>query len=258
MQHGNVVWGTRCECGHDCEVLTDRHHPWDETDLVMHLNCPGCGREHGVDREKAATHYENRIFSHFRKVRGSVLDLGCGGGLLSRYLLGQDGVSRVHGLDCDEECREQLADLLADDRFRFWHLDVADLGRAFSETPVDHVVGRDILMFVEDLDRLVLDVTSVARKGLCFMGWFAAENPRIRNRVPPEEIAEMLAAAGWSCRLDLLDWYSSGYLLTGERGGYLDEGTRGGDAEEQHPAEPDWGIGEAVEHRGRRRSGGWS
>ncbi|MCO7126871.1 hypothetical protein NIE88_13950 [Sporolactobacillus shoreicorticis] len=92
-EHKNMIWGTNCsKCGAECSVLQNAHHPWDRTTFGMIISCSSCGHENYVNQQAAAFFYKQRIYRYFTNLSGRILDLGCGGGLLSSYLLSQQNV----------------------------------------------------------------------------------------------------------------------------------------------------------------------
>ncbi|MEG1142228.1 MAG: hypothetical protein RSE41_07270 [Clostridia bacterium] len=89
-EHNFVIWGTYCKCGNDCSILQNKHHPWDDTQFSIKLKCNVCNSDVVVDKNSAKIFYNNKIYSYFRNLYGEIVDLGCGGGFLSRYLICQD------------------------------------------------------------------------------------------------------------------------------------------------------------------------
>jgi predicted RNA methylase len=123
-------------------MLQKKHHPWDKTTFKIEISCPQCGYSNVVDQETAAEYYNHRIYSYFQSIHGTVLDLGCGGGFLSGFLLADSQVKKVYGLDQDEECINDLADLTQNEKFRFFLADVRQLNNLFAESSLDFLVSR--------------------------------------------------------------------------------------------------------------------
>lgn len=98
-EHKFIIWGTECECGNECSILQNEHHPWDNIDFTVKLKCSLCKNEVVIDREKAEEFYNRRIYSYYDDINGTVIDLGCGGGFLSRYLLKNNYVNEIYGID---------------------------------------------------------------------------------------------------------------------------------------------------------------
>ncbi len=88
-EHRFVIWGTRCQCGCECGILQNQHHPWINTEFIVKLICPACGREVSIDKNSAETFYNKKIYSYFNDLYGTVVDFGCGDSFLSRYLIRQ-------------------------------------------------------------------------------------------------------------------------------------------------------------------------
>lgn len=179
----------------------------------MKINCPLCGYENDVDQKAAENYYNHRIYSYFQSIHGIVLDLGCGGGLLSRFLLADSQVKKVYGLDKDGECANDLADLMENRKFQFIQADVSYLNNLFAESSLDFLVSRDVFMFISDTDRYFDDVTKLVNGGIRQMGWFMKDSQRMKNHLRPEQIADEYRKRGWNVNLELLDWYKSGYFI---------------------------------------------
>lgn len=191
-EHSNTIWGTHCgECGNECSVLQNTHHPWDRTSFTIKLECPACGHEVTIDQRAAEDFYNQKIYSYFTGLSGHVIDLGCGSGFLSRFLLQEDCVERIYGLDKDSDCLQATQDLAeTTKKFTFIQSDLSEISLLFPKRSIDFFVSRDVFMFIEDTDRFFDDVSALVDKGVLQMGWYMKENQRMKNKVEPQKIAE--------------------------------------------------------------------
>jgi SAM-dependent methyltransferase len=213
-EHDFTVWGSFCECGQECSVLQNNEHPWNDTQFTIKMKCEQCGEEVIINKQKAEAFYNHKIFPYFKGVTGEVVDLGCGGGYLSRYCLENENVSKVYGMDIEGECRDHLIDLLNRfNHFFFINADLHDLDQLFDDTSIDYIISRDVFMFIEDTNKYFDDVTRLVKKGIRHMGWYVHDNPRMKNNLTPSEIAEEYKKRGWNVELESLDWYKSGYFI---------------------------------------------
>lgn len=64
-EHKNIIWGVCCDCGKECSILQNEHHPWDETEFKVILKCSSCNKDVIIDREKAAKFYNDKINSYY-------------------------------------------------------------------------------------------------------------------------------------------------------------------------------------------------
>lgn len=177
------------------------------------MTCPNCGHEVIIDQHTAETFYNKKILSYFHGLYGCVLDLGCGGGFLSRYLIQNHRITKIFGLDADPDCASATEDIDSR-RFTFVLADLGCLGKRFKSGSIDFLVSRDVFMFVEDTDRYFDVVTAVVTTGIRQMGWYKKDSRRrMRNRLEPQQIAGEYEKRGWKVRLDYLDWYKSGYFI---------------------------------------------
>ncbi|WDV47968.1 class I SAM-dependent methyltransferase [Clostridiaceae bacterium M8S5] len=217
-QHNNIIWGKKCTCGQECFILQNKYHPWDEdVDMEITIVCNKCNNKVTIDRESASLYYDNKIYSYFKDIKGHVLDIGCGGGFLSRFILNNLMPCKVYGLDVDEGCIEELNDLAREDRFNFNKSNIKNIKTDYKDVHIDYIVCRDVLMFIENIDNFIDDISNTTAQGLRFMGWYIPTNKRIKNNVSPDEIALKLKERGWSVNVEYLDWYKSGYFINCDR-----------------------------------------
>lgn len=214
-EHNFTIWGTYCnKCKTQCSILQNEHHPWENTRFTVKLRCKSCNSEVVIDKDRAEEFYNNKIYSYFNGVYGKAIDLGCGGGFLSRYLLSQSSIERVYGLDMDKGCSKELADIIDKQRkFKFINCDIHNIGSVFKPNSIDFLVSRDVFMFIQDTNQYFDDVTKIVNKVIMQMGWYVENNNRMKNKLLPEQIAEEYIKRGWIVKLEFLDWYKSGYFI---------------------------------------------
>lgn len=217
-EHNFVVWGTHCKCGNECSILQNQYHPWIDTTFAIKLKCSFCGNEVIVDRKCAEAFYNNKIYSYYNGLYGKVIDLGCGDGFLSRYILNQNGVDKVYGVDVDTECITDLADIInGQNQFEFINTDINNIGSRFCSSSVDFLVSRDVFMFVEDTERYFDDISRIVSKGVKQMGWYMKDNDRMKNKLETRQIADEYEKRGWTVDIEYLDWYKCGYFINAYR-----------------------------------------
>ena len=65
-EYKNVnIWGTMCDCGNEVSTLANEH-PWMDVDVFYDVKCERCGKVHRVNKDMAATFYENKIYDLFK------------------------------------------------------------------------------------------------------------------------------------------------------------------------------------------------
>lgn len=213
-EHQFTVWGTYCKCGNECSILQNKHHPWDDTDFTVKLNCSACKNEVVVDKKKAEEFYNNKIYSYFNDVYGTIIDLGCGSGFLSRYLLQCHKVHKIYGVDIDSSCKSDLCDITGlESKFEFICSDINNMDITFKHKKIDFLVSRDVFMYIEDTKKYFDNVSDIVHKGIKQMGWYMRDNKNKRNDLLPEQIAMEYEDRGWKVELQYLNWYKSGYFI---------------------------------------------
>lgn len=141
------------------------------------------------------------------------MDLGCGGGFLSRNLIKHDKVTKVYGLDIDLDSEIDLKDIIDNPKFNFIHRDIDNINAIFQKGSIDYLVSRDVFMFIENTQKYFDDVTNIVTSEIKQMGWYIEGNMRMKNKLLPEQIAEEYIKRGWEVELEYLDWYKSGYFI---------------------------------------------
>lgn len=213
-----IVWGTYCKCGNECSIFQSEHHPWIDTKFTVKLKCSSCGNEVIIDRKKAEEFYNNKIYSYYNGLYGKIIDLGCGGGLLTRYLLNQNKIDKIYGLDIDAECINELADIdNKQNKFQFINSDISSISNKFTSNSVDFLISRDVFMFIEDTDKYFNDITNIVKNGVRQMGWYMKNNNRMKNSLEPQQIADEYTKRGWTVELEYLDWYKCGYFINANK-----------------------------------------
>lgn len=214
QEHTNTIWGTYCDCGSQCSILQSDYHPWDDGEFIVKLRCDTCNKEIIVNKDIAKAFYDKKIYSYFKNLHGTVVDLGCGGGFLSRYLLKNRKVKNIYGLDLDFQCNDELSDIIQlNPKFQFFCADAREIEDIFYGSTVDFLVSRDVFMFIENTKKYFDDVTSLTKKGIKHMGWYMEKNQKMKNKLLPEQIADEYRHRGWTVDLEYLDWYKSGYFI---------------------------------------------
>lgn len=218
-KHNYVVWGTYCnKCGSECSILQNMYHPWLDTEFTVELKCHLCGNEVVIDRRKAESFYNSKIYSYYGGLYGKIIDLGCGDGFLSRYLLKHDKIDKVYGLDSGTNCIDQLKDIIKnEDKFEYFNSDIKNIDSIFKPSSVDFLVSRDVFMFIEDTDKYFNDVTRIVNTGIRQMGWYVKDNSRMKNKLEPEQICEEYRKRGWDAEIEYLNWYKSGYFINANK-----------------------------------------
>jgi len=213
-EHNYVIWGDFCTCGNECFILQNKFHPWDDVDFKIQIKCPACGKGIDIDKDKASKFYNQKILSYFSNVDGDVIDLGCGGGFLSSFLVDIENVKRIYAVDCDEDCGEDIEKISdRENKITFSKMDVINLDKHFKDKNIDYIVSRDVFMFVEDTDKYFDDITRIVQKGIRQMGWYMSSNKRMKNNLLPEQIADELLKRNWDVKIEYLNWYKSGYFI---------------------------------------------
>ena len=126
-EHNFTIWGSICDCGTECSILQNKVHPWDHISLIIRMVCPKCGNIVDIDKKKAEKFYNNKIFSYYDDLYGTVMDLGCGGGLLTKHIIKNEDITRIICIDNDERCHKQINAISNTKRIEFFNLNIPNL-----------------------------------------------------------------------------------------------------------------------------------
>lgn len=213
-EHNYAIWGDYCECGQECFILQNKFHPWIEAEFKIKIQCNSCGKELEIDGEKASEFYSKKILSYFDNVEGICMDMGCGGGFLSSFLMKNEKVSKIYAIDNDSEYSDEIKSLdNGSGKISFINMDIRDLDKQFKDADIDYLVSRDVFMFIEDTEKFLDDATRIVSKGIRHMGWYVSGSERMKNNLHPEQIAQELERRGWKVKLEPLNWYKYGYFI---------------------------------------------
>lgn len=214
LEHDFTIWGSVCDCGTECSILQNKVHPWDNINLIIRLVCPKCGKVVDIDKNKATEFYNNKIFSYYDDLYGTVMDLGCGGGLLTKHILKNEDITRITCIDNDESYHKKIKALSTTDRIQYFNLNITNLTEYSRSKSIDFMICRDVCMFVDDTDKFFDDISRIVINGMRIMGWYIPDHKNMHNTLHPEEICKEFNERGWKTKLEYLNWYKSGYFIS--------------------------------------------
>ena len=202
----NIVWGTNCyECHNEVFLLQDKYHPWNKSDVNLEVICQNCKTPIIINQDMASEFYTNKILDLFKDISGSIIDVGCGGGLLSNYFHSKNNL--VSAIDIDKECEKELVDGIN------FILDSAEnIKNHFPNNAVDYIIGRDILMFINNIEEFILNCYQIAKKGIIFVGWYDLDHDKMVNKTNPFDFFKLIPKDSFI--IEELDWYKNGYVIS--------------------------------------------
>lgn len=215
LKNNFIIWGDICDCGNECSILQNKVHPWDNSNFIIRIQCPECGNIVEINNDKAGKFYNQKILGYFNNVKGTIIDLGCGGGFLTSYIVKIEDVLKVYSIDKDKSCKEDIEAI--DDKsnkIEFLNMDIINLTNQFESKSIDYIICRDVFMFIDITSKFFDNASEIVRKGIKIMGWYMPSNERIHNRLHPDDICKEFNNRGWKTRLEYLNWYKYGYFIS--------------------------------------------
>jgi SAM-dependent methyltransferase len=197
------IWGTVCDCDNDVYTFANEH-PWMDVDVFYDVKCDKCNKLHKINKDMAATFYENKIYGLFKEVKGSVLELGSGGGFITKYLSTKSDVDNILAIDIDDESNEYATEYIHGDLNKFKDFNIT---KRF-----DYVVCRDVFMYLDDLDELFHEISKISSK-LLFLNWYNPYHKNCHNKTNPVEIFELLKKYYKDIEIVYPPFYKWGYLI---------------------------------------------
>lgn len=212
------IWGTICECGQSIYGFYD-DHPWNELSCDKEIICNKCGKVHLVTQIEAQEFYNNLIFDCFKNVKGKVLELGCGGGLLTNYLSTKSGVDYLVAVDKDVtssefDDEEDIIKNLGSDKFIKMNLDSFD--EDIFEMKFDYIVCRDVVMYLNDLDYTFSKLSNIG-DNLVLLNWYNKEHKNCINKTTPSQFVQVLEKYYNDVEISYPYFYKYGYLINAKK-----------------------------------------
>ena len=199
------IWGTICECKNEVYDFYDEH-PWmEDSSIIKTLRCNKCNKEHLLDYIKASEFYNNKIFDCFKYVSGKVLEIGCGGGLVTGYISSLDSVSYLATLDVDKESISDISN-------KHYNVNLNDFDESVFDLKFDYVICRDVLMYLDDLDYTFSKLSKISNK-VILLNWYDINHKNCLNKTSPEDILKTLSKYYDNLVIEYPYFYKNGYLI---------------------------------------------
>ena len=198
------IWGCVCDCDNEVYDYFDEH-PWSEEKIVKVIVCNHCGKTHEIDCKKAKEFYNNKIFDCFKSVSGSVLEIGCGGGLISQYVVGLENVTYLATLDIDDESISEVAN-------KHYQLDLNNFDENAFKTKFDFIICRDVLMYLDDIEYTFSKLSKISDK-VILLNWYDVNHKNCLNKTTPLKILEILNKYYKNLDIEYPYFYKNGYLI---------------------------------------------
>lgn len=198
------IWGCICDCGNEAFDYFEQH-PWLEHNIVKFVECNHCGKVHEIDSKIAEEFYNNKIFECFKDISGKVLEIGCGGGLISKYVKSLDKVEYLATVDIDDESISNISN-------KHYKMDLNNFDESVFDTKFDFVICRDVLMYLDDLDYTFKKLSKISDK-VVLLNWYDRNHKNCLNKTEPLKILEILNKYYKDLSIEYPYFYKKGYLI---------------------------------------------
>ena len=198
------IWGTICECGNEVYNFYD-DHPWQDELIIKEVRCNKCNKLHKIDNDIASDFYNKKIFNCFSNLSGKVLEIGCGGGLITNYITSLKNVSYVATLDIDEESISKISN-------KHYKVNLNDFDESIFDIKFDYVICRDVLMYLNDIDYTFNKLSKISNK-VILLNWYDINHKNCLNKTSPTDILNILSNYYENLTIDYPFFYKKGYLI---------------------------------------------
>lgn len=207
---GKNIWGKECECGNNVFAFFDEH-PWKEEVISKNLVCSKCKKNISINNEEASEYYNNLIFKCYDEVKGNVLEIGCGGGLLTSYLANKKEVNQVVAIDNDlsKDEEEYINSLNVN---KFIKLDLDNFDENIFNMHFDYVICRDVLMYLDNIDYTFKKLSKISDK-IILLNWHNPNHKNCINKTKPKDIFKIMKKYYKNIEISYPFFYKYGYLI---------------------------------------------
>lgn len=200
------IWGIICECGNEvCDYYNE--HPWcDDENIIKIIKCDNCGKMHRISQKEAEEFYNNKIFNCFSGIYGNVLEIGCGGGLITQYVKTLKKVEKIVTVDIDDDSINEISD-------QHFKLDLNEFDDGIFNQKFDFVICRDVLMYLENIEYTFSKLSKISNK-VVLLNWHDINHKNCLNKTYPLEIFKLLNKYYNNLKIEYPYFYKKGYLIT--------------------------------------------
>ena len=199
------IWGCICECGEEVFDYFD-DHPWsNDKSILKTIKCNKCGRLCKIDCKIAGQFYNDKIFQCFKEVSGSVLEIGCGGGLISEYVASLETVTSLVTVDIDQDSMSIIAN-------KHYQMDLNNFDEDNFREKFDYVICRDVLMYLDDIEYTFSKLSKISNK-VILLNWYDKNHKNCLNKTPPLKILDILNKYYKNLVIEYPYFYKNGYLI---------------------------------------------
>ena len=203
------LFGTICKCGKKIKIYLDSHPYGVDDSFVLDVVCPKCKKEQKISKSEIVSFYENEIRGLFDNAFGNVLEIGCGGGFITRHLLKNKNVKSITAIDVDDIS-------FSHPKLKFIKQDLEDYKNIDLTQKYDFLVCKDIFMYLMNLEE-ILDKILPKCKNIILLNWYNKEHKNCKNKnATPLKVKHIIEKHFKTAKLTYPKIYKWNYLITNE------------------------------------------
>lgn len=206
------IWGKKCRCGNDAFAYFDEH-VWNEDNIKKEIVCESCKRKISVSTIEAREFYKNLIYNCFNDAKGNVLELGCGGGLLTAYLSNKKEIKNVVAIDNDMSL-EEINYINSLTNVNFYKMDLNNFDESVFNIHFDYIVCKDVLMYLDNIDYTFSKLSKISNN-IILLNWYNKNHKNCLNKTTPVDILKIIKKYYDNVKIEYPEFYKWGYLIKG-------------------------------------------
>lgn len=204
------IWGKRCSCGNIVYGFYDEHL-FTEEGVNREIICSKCNQINILKVEDCINFYNELIFDCFKEVKGRILEIGCGGGLLTEYLTEKSDVDEVMAIDNDVD-KHEINYINSLNNCSFKKVNLNNFNEEIFGKHFDYVVCKDVLMYLEDIDYTFSKLSKISDK-IILLNWHNINHKNCLNKTIPNDIFEVIKKYYRDIEITYPSFYKWGYII---------------------------------------------
>ena len=204
------LWGTKCSCGNIVYGFFEESLFLEEN-ISKEIICSNCNKISKVKIETARRFYNELIYDCFKDVKGKVLELGCGGGLLTKYLASKKDVESVVAVDNEMEGKE-INFINSLDKCLFVEMDLNDFDETLFSNKFDYIVCKDVLMYLDNIECTFSKLSKISHN-IILLNWFNTRHKNCLNKMAPIDAFEVIKRYYKDIEIIYPSFYKWGYII---------------------------------------------
>ena len=200
LQNKNM-WAKICACGNLVSITTKDSPFLLSNNITKRKKCNNCGKYLSITTKDAYNYVLNQISNTFKNISGNVLEIGCGGGFLTKQLKNNKSIKQLIVCDCE-----------AENLPNFVQIDLNNFNEKIFNMHFDYIVCKDVLMYLKNIDYTFNKLSKISTN-ICLLNWYNKSHKNCINKTEPQNILNILSKYYNNLELIYPQYYKYGYII---------------------------------------------